>query len=107
MNDPMDALLKDEDADRNYVLRLFIAGVSVNSRRAVVNLRTLCEQVLKDRYSLEIIDVYQQKELAEQEQLVALPLLVKYLPLPERRMVGDMSDTNKVLSGLGLPTKTL
>lgn len=105
MKDPLDALLENDDADAPYVLRLFIAGASVNSRRAVANMRMICERYLKDRYSLEVIDVHQQKQMAEQEQLIALPLLVKRLPLPERRLIGDMSDTAKVLKGLGLSTE--
>jgi circadian clock protein KaiB len=59
---------------------------------------------LKGKYSLEIVDVYQQEDVAEKEQLIALPLLIKKLPFPERRMIGDLSDTNKVLKGLGLLT---
>jgi circadian clock protein KaiB len=85
-----------------YVLRLFITGATPNSVRAVTNIKQICEDHLKDRYSLEIIDVYQQQKVAEQEQLIALPLLIKKCPLPERRMIGDLSDTGKVLKGLGL-----
>ena len=89
-------------ADPEYVLRLFITGVSPNSTRALTNIKEICESHLQGRYSLEVIDVYQQGEIAEQEQLVALPLLVRKKPLPEKRMIGDLSDTNKVLKGLGL-----
>ena len=103
MSDLLDAML-EEDSERHYVLRLFIAGASVNSRRAVANLREICDHYIKDKYTLEIIDVYQQRIIAEQEQLVALPLLVKSHPLPERRLIGDMSDTKKVLRGLGILT---
>jgi circadian clock protein KaiB len=85
-----------------YVLRLFITGASPNSIRAVENLKTLCEEHLTDRYKLEIIDIHQQKELAENENVIALPLLIKKSPGPERRMIGDMSDTKRVLKGLGL-----
>lgn len=85
-----------------YVLRLFITGASPNSLRAITNLREICEKHIQDNYSLEIIDIYQQSELAESEQLVALPLLIKKHPLPERRLIGDMSDTDKVLKGLGI-----
>ena len=85
-----------------YVLRLFITGTSPNSVRAIKNLREICEQHLKDRYSLEIIDVYQQAALAKEEQIVALPLLIKKSPGPEARLIGDMSETAKVLKGLGL-----
>lgn len=85
-----------------FVLRLFITGATPNSIRAITNIRQICEAHLKGRYSLEIIDVYQQGVVAEKEQLIALPLLVKKQPLPEKRMIGDLSDTDKVLKGLGL-----
>ncbi len=85
-----------------YVLRLFITGASSNSVRAITNLKQICEAHIKGNYSLEIIDLYQQKALAETEQIIALPLLIKTLPLPERRLIGDMSDTKRVLRGLGL-----
>jgi len=83
-----------------YVLRLFITGATPNSTRALTNIKEICERYLKDRYKLEIIDVYQQVDIAEKEQLIALPLLVRKLPLPERRLIGDMSDEQKVLKGL-------
>jgi circadian clock protein KaiB len=86
----------------DYVLCLYVAGASPNSSRAIANLQEICELYLKGRYRLEIIDVYQQAERAKQESLVALPLLVKRLPLPERKFVGDLSDRPKVLKGLGV-----
>ena len=85
-----------------YTLRLFITGTSPNSVRAIKNIRDICEEHLKGRYTLEIIDVYQQAILAKEEQIIALPLLIKKTPGPERRLIGDMSDTAKVLKGLGL-----
>lgn len=85
-----------------YVLRLFITGATPNSAKAVNNTKQVCEQYLKGRYTLEIIDVYQQQDIAEKEQIIALPLLVKKLPLPERRLIGDMSNIEKVLQGLGI-----
>jgi circadian clock protein KaiB len=95
--------IADDRIDTNtFVLRLFITGATPNSIRAVTNIKQICEEHLKGRYSLEIIDVYQQQQMAEQEQLIALPLLIKKQPLPERRMIGDLSDTQKVLKGLGL-----
>ncbi|MCX6216179.1 circadian clock KaiB family protein [Spirosoma sp.] len=87
---------------QHYVLQLFVTGISLNSVRAIANIKQICEQYLPGKYSLEIIDVHQQKMLAEREQLIALPLLIKRLPLPERRLIGDLSDTKKVLSGLGI-----
>ena len=86
----------------NFILRLFITGASPNSTRAISNLKTICEKHLKDRYELEIIDVYQQPLVAEREQLIALPLLIKKAPGMERRLIGDMSNTQKVLKGLGV-----
>lgn len=85
-----------------YVFRLFVTGASPNSARAITNLKEFCERYLRGRYSLEIIDVHQQLALARNEQLIALPMLLKKFPLPERRFVGDLSDTQKVLNGLGL-----
>ena len=90
--------------EKPYVLHLFVAGASLHSTRAISNLKQICETYLPGQYSLEIIDIYQQKSRAQDDQLIALPLLIKRLPLPERRLVGDMSDTKKVLAGLGLPT---
>jgi circadian clock protein KaiB len=87
-----------------YLFRLFITGASPNSARAVANIRQICESYLQDNYVLEIVDVYQQKEMAEKEQLIALPLLIKKQPLPVRRLIGDLSDTRKVLSELGIST---
>jgi circadian clock protein KaiB len=91
-----------QEKDVEYVLSLFITGATPNSIRAVSNIKEICEHHLKGRYSLEIIDVYQQGFLAAREQLIALPLLIKKQPLPERRMIGDLSNTQKVLKGLGL-----
>jgi circadian clock protein KaiB len=90
------------EADTRYVLRLFITGATTNSTRAVINLKEICETYIKDNYSLEIVDVYQQKDVAAREQLVALPLLIKVSPAPERRLIGDLSDTARVLKGLGI-----
>ena len=104
-------MLKEEHSDKRrhskkssneFVLRLFITGATPNSIRAVTNIKEICERHLRGRYSLEIIDVYQQVRIAEEEQLIALPLLIKKQPLPEKRLIGDLSDTDKVLKGLGL-----
>ena len=85
-----------------HVLKLYITGASVNSAKAISNIKQICEKHLKGGYQLEIIDVYQQPALAKQEQIIALPLLVKSHPLPVKRLVGNMSDTDKVLKGLEL-----
>ena len=89
--------------ENNYLLRLFVTGATPNSSRAISNLKEICETYLKGIYELEIIDVYQQPAMAEREQIIALPLLIKKCPSPERRLIGDMSDTAKVLRGLSLP----
>jgi circadian clock protein KaiB len=97
-----DRAIDNPPEDFEYVLRLFVTGASSNSLRAISNLKQICETYIKGKYSLEIIDVYQQKSIAETEQIIALPLLIKTLPLPKRRLIGDMSDKAKVLLGLGL-----
>ncbi len=88
--------------NHEYVLKLFITGATPNSTKAVENLTQICEEHIKGKYSLEIIDVYQQQAIAEEEQLIALPFLIKKFPLPERRMIGDLSNKAKVLKGLGI-----
>lgn len=102
----MQEIINQEDSLQNneepYFLRLFITGASPNSTRAISNLKDICESSLGGRYTLEIVDVYQQPGAAEAEQIIALPLLIKKFPLPERRLIGDLSDTDKVLKGLGL-----
>ena len=85
-----------------YQLKLFVAGNSALSRRAIANLRTLCDQYLAGRVDLEVIDIYQQRELASLHQVVAAPTLVRVTPLPERRVVGDLSQAGRVLRGLDL-----
>ena len=87
-------------AGGKYVLRLFITGILPNSARAVENINAICEKYLKDRYELEIIDIYQQPFLALAEEIIAVPVLIKKSPLPEVRLIGDLSDTEKVLKGL-------
>ena len=85
-----------------YVLCLFVTGASPNSMRAITNIKEICEAHLEGNYSLEIVDVYQQTDVARKEQLVALPMLLKKKPLPEKRLIGDLSDTDKVLNALGI-----
>ena len=91
-----------ERANERYLLRLFIAGTTPQSLRAVANLRQICENHLQGRYDLEVIDLYQQPVLAEGEQIIAVPTLIKKLPAPLRRLIGDMSDKDRVLVGLDL-----
>jgi circadian clock protein KaiB len=97
----LEGALRDSSRQR-YVLRLYVAGMTERSRRAIANLRAICEERLRDRYDLVVIDVYQQPTLAKGEQIIAAPTLVKKLPLPLRRVIGDMSDTKRVLVGLDL-----
>jgi circadian clock protein KaiB len=85
-----------------YRLRLFVTGASLNSTRAISNLKHICEEHLNKNYELEIIDVYQQPLIAQTEQIIALPLLIKKAPGVERRLIGDMSNKERVLRGLGL-----
>jgi len=89
-------------APHDYILRLFVAGHTQRSLRAVRNITRLCEEHLSGHFDLEIVDVYQQPEKAVEHQLIAAPTLIKVSPLPARRMVGDLSDTGRVLAGLGL-----
>ena len=85
-----------------YVLRLYVSGSTLKSALAVENIKRICEQYLENRYDLKVIDIYQQPNLAREEQIVAVPTLIKRLPHPLRRLVGDMSNLNKVLFGLDL-----
>jgi circadian clock protein KaiB len=90
---------------QKYVLRLYVTGVTPRSTRAIENIKKICEEHLKDRYDLHVIDIYQQAVLAKGEQIIAAPTLVKKLPLPLRRFIGDMSNKEKILMGLDLKTK--
>jgi circadian clock protein KaiB len=92
----------DELANPRFVLRLFVTGMTPRSTRAIRAVRALCELRLKDRFELEIVDVYQQPQLIQGEQIFATPTLIKYEPAPLRRIIGDMSDTNRLCFGLGL-----
>jgi len=85
-----------------YVLRLYVTGMTPRSARAVDNLRAICDEYLEGRYDLEVIDIYQQPLLTKGEQIIAAPTLIKKLPLPVRRIIGDMSNRERVLLGLHL-----
>jgi circadian clock protein KaiB len=93
---------KEKQDDPTYDLRLFVTGASPNSVRAIANIKDICETHLQGRYELEVMDIYQQPLVAQEQQVIALPLLLKLQPLPLRRLIGDMSDTQKVMRGLGL-----
>jgi circadian clock protein KaiB len=85
-----------------YTLRLYVTGMTPRSSHALTNLRTICDEYLEGRYDLEVIDIYQQPVLAKGDQIIAAPTLIKKLPLPMRRIVGDMSNRERVLLGLDL-----
>lgn len=85
-----------------YLLRLYVAGNTANSSRAIANIRCICEQHLAGRFELEVVDLYQQPVLSKGEQIVAVPTLIKKLPAPLRKFVGDMSNTDRILIGLDL-----
>lgn len=89
----------------NYVLRLYISGMTPNSRKAIENTKKICSEYLQGHYELEIIDIYQQPIFAKEGQIVAAPTLVKELPLPLRKFIGDMSQTERILVGLDLRKK--
>lgn len=90
---------------KKYVLKLYITGTTPHSIRAIDNIKEICEEHLKGRYTLEVIDLYKDPGLARTEQIIAAPTLIKKLPLPLRRIIGDMSGTEKVLVGLDLSEK--
>ena len=85
-----------------YVLRLYVTGMSPRAARAIRNVREICDEHLEGRYDLKVIDVYQQPALARDEQIIAAPTLIKKLPLPLRRLLGDMSQRDRVLIGLDI-----
>lgn len=101
-----DALAAKPDAAR-YRLRLFITGTTPKCARAIKNIRAICEANLPGRYDLEVIDIYQHPEQAKPEQIIVTPTLVKKLPLPFRRMIGDLSDNERVLIGLDIVRRPL
>jgi len=86
----------------NYLLRLYVTGSTPQSVRAIENIQKICEEHLKGRYELEVIDLYQNPNLAQGEQIIAVPTLIKKLPTPLRRIIGDMSNTDRVLVGLDI-----
>ena len=96
---------ESETTHKEYILRLYVTGITPQSLRAIKNLKKICEENLKNRYTLEIIDIYQQPLLAEGDQIIAAPTLVKQLPNPLKKLIGDMSNTEKVLLGLDIKPK--
>lgn len=95
----------EELGEPKYVLRLYVAGMTQRSRHAIEAVKKLCETELEGRYDLEVVDIYQQPETMAQEQIIAAPTLIKKLPAPLRRIIGDMSDHERVLVGLDIKPK--
>ena len=109
MGTPKDSRLEFEkalmDGKVTYCLRLYVTGATPKSQRAIENIRTICEEHLKGRYELEVIDIYQQPSLVKGDQIIAAPTLIKKLPEPLRKLVGDLSNKERVLLGLDLRPK--
>jgi len=102
VNGPSLEELADLEGTQEFVLRLYVTGMTPRSTRAITAVRAICDEFLAGRYDLQIIDVYQQPALIRDEQIFATPTLVKKGPEPERRMIGDMSNRARLLAGLGL-----
>jgi circadian clock protein KaiB len=94
--------LAAQPAAEHYLLRLYVTGTTPRSARAIQNIRAICEEKLNGRYDLEVVDIYQHPEQAKPAQIVVTPTLVKKLPLPVRKLIGDLSDEARVLVGLDL-----
>lgn len=90
------------EAHEAYVLRLYVTGTTPRSTRAIENMHLICEEHLKGRYDLEVVDIYQNPEAAREAQIIAAPTLIKHLPEPLRRVIGDLSNRERVLAGLNL-----
>lgn len=90
------------DDQSQYILQLYVSGATPHSIKAIKNITELCTKYLSGRFTLDIIDIYQKPSEAKKAQIIAVPTLIKYQPLPVRRLCGDMSMTEKVLSGLGI-----
>lgn len=98
--DAFEAALTEPPEAEDYVLRLFVTGSTPRSVRAIENIRAICNEQLPGHYDLEIIDIYQHPDQAKPEQIVVSPTLIKSLPLPVRRVIGDLSNQERVLAGI-------
>ncbi len=94
-----------EAGKEKYVLRLYVTGMTARSKQAIQNIKKICEEHLKDRCDLEVIDIYREPVLAKGDQIIATPTLIKKLPVPLRKFIGDMAETEKILLGLDLRSK--
>jgi len=99
---PEVAKVRRKAASSRYVLKLYVAGQSPRSVNAIANINKICQANLQGRYVLDVIDLYQQPQLAQGEQIIAVPTLIRTLPLPLRRIIGDLSNTERVLVGLDI-----
>lgn len=99
--DRFEGALKNQEEGR-YILRLYVAGATPASTRAIEKVTALCEQWLKGRYELNVVDIYQQPDAMQGLEIIAVPTLVKLMPSPLRRLIGDMSKEEKLLLGLGI-----
>lgn len=93
-------------ADERYTLRLYVTGMTRRSAEAIARIKAICEEHLNGRYTLDVIDIYQHPALARDEQIIAAPTLIKVLPKPLRRLIGNLSDNERVLCGLDLRPRT-
>jgi circadian clock protein KaiB len=96
------ALKRQQKGRAEYILRLYVTGSTPRSLKAISNLKRVCEEHLHDDYDLQVIDIYKDPDAAREEQIIAAPTLVKKRPAPLRRFVGDLSNTQKLLAGLGI-----
>jgi circadian clock protein KaiB len=104
-SDAFERLLNDRQR-KQFVLRLYVTGLSPRSTQAINTIKLICEEELQGHYDLEVIDLVKQPELAREADIVAAPTLIKQLPLPLRRLIGDLSDKERVLRGLDLRSKS-
>jgi circadian clock protein KaiB len=98
--------LLDDQQHSQFVLRLYVTGLAPRSIQAIDSIKNICDEELKGRYELEVIDLAKQPDLAKQENIIAAPTLIKHLPLPLRRLIGDLSNKERVLAGLDLRPKS-
>ena len=95
--------LSAQDQKGQYVLRLYVAGSTPQSSRAITNIKKICETHLKDHYALTVVDLYEHRERAQEDQIMVAPTLIRQSPSPVRRLIGDLSQTDRVLAALDLP----
>jgi circadian clock protein KaiB len=103
MSNDVLARVSAQPQDGKYVLQLYVAGSTPQSSRAITNIKAICETHLKDHYALTVVDVYEQKDRAQDDRIVVAPTLIRQLPLPVRRLIGGLSQTDGVLVALDLP----